>query len=82
VQAEYADIGATVKARLRAIPTAVAERLASETRPAVIQAQLLERIDDALSELARGVHAVPADDDQAPESSEPNMDGATTEAFA
>jgi phage terminase Nu1 subunit (DNA packaging protein) len=61
VQREYADIAVSVRNRLRAIPSAVAPQIvtAAAGGPAPVAALLLARIDDALRELARGVHEVP-----------------------
>jgi phage terminase Nu1 subunit (DNA packaging protein) len=55
VQREAATIGTTVKAKLRSIPAAVAvEACAAAAKgPAVLQAMLLARIDEALLELSR-----------------------------
>jgi len=66
VQAEYADLAVVVKARLRAIPDAVADQLTGQS-PAAVKALLLTRIDDALRELARGVHIASVDEDDDPE---------------
>lgn len=56
VRAEYADLAVAVKARLRAIPDAIADQIAAAASagPASAKALLLARIDDALRELARG----------------------------
>ena len=64
VRAEYADLAAAVKARLRSIPDAVADQLVGQA-PAAVKVLLLGRIDDALRELARSVHvaAIPDEED-------------------
>ncbi len=64
VRLEFAEIATTVKARLRAIPDAVADQVVSAASlgPAAIKGLLLARIDDALRELARG--AAPTVDSQ------------------
>jgi phage terminase Nu1 subunit (DNA packaging protein) len=59
VQHEYADIAIAVKSRLRGIPSTLAPQIAAETQPAACQSLMLAAIDDALRELARGVHEVP-----------------------
>ena len=53
---DFINVATAVKARLRAIPDAVAEQLiaAARTGPAAVKALLLAKIDDALRELARG----------------------------
>ena len=60
VREEFAAIATNVKARLRAIPSAVAPALAAAAPngTAAVQALLLERIDDALRELARRAEQV------------------------
>lgn len=73
VRSEFADLAVAVRARLRAIPDAVADQLAGLT-PAASKALLLARIDDALRELARGEtaelqSAEPADEDEFEEAS-------------
>lgn len=49
-----ADVATAVKARLRGIPDAIADQVATAARlgPAVVKALLLDKIDDALRELA------------------------------
>ena len=63
VRAEYADIATTVKARLRAIPTAVADQMiaAAAVGPVAVRQLLAARIDQALRELARTVDLTPPD---------------------
>ncbi len=57
VALEFAEIANSVKARLRRIPDALAERLiAAATRgPGPVKAMLLAEIDDALRALARDI---------------------------
>lgn len=56
VRLEYSELATAVKARLRAIPDTVADQVigVAQAGPAAIKALLLDRIDDALRELARG----------------------------
>lgn len=51
---EFADIAHSVKSRLRAIPSSVADRVLGLSSPAHVQQFLLNEIDAALTELARG----------------------------
>jgi len=53
VAREFAECAANVKARLRRIPDAVADRIANVTDPQAAKALLLGEIDDALLELSR-----------------------------
>lgn len=53
VEAEFADLAVAVKAKIRALPDAVADQVVG-LRPAAARALLLARIDDVLRELARG----------------------------
>lgn len=59
VAREFADAANAVKARLRRIPDAVADRLVAQASrgPAPVKALLLVEIDDALRELARTAEA-------------------------
>jgi phage terminase Nu1 subunit (DNA packaging protein) len=52
-RADRADLAVAVRARLRAIPDAVADQVEG-LKPAAVKALLLAKIDDALRELARG----------------------------
>ena len=56
VRLEYVELATAVKARLRAIPDATADQLigAAQAGPAAVRTLLLDRIDEALRELARG----------------------------
>ena len=57
VSRELQDIAATVKARLRRIPTAMADRLIGLNDPHEIKARLLTEIDAALLELSAKAEA-------------------------
>ncbi len=65
VDREFADISNAVKARMRRIPDAIADRVIAQAArgPAAVKALLLAEIDDALRELAREI--------EQPEVSEP-----------
>lgn len=52
-RADRADLAVAVRARIRAIPDAVADQVEG-LKPAAVKALLLAKIDDALRELARG----------------------------
>jgi phage terminase Nu1 subunit (DNA packaging protein) len=69
VQAEYGDVAQAVKARLRAIPNAVADQVAAAAAlgPAPVKALLQSKIDEALRELARGavLEEAPAPEERA-----------------
>lgn len=52
VEREFADCAAAVKARLRRIPDAVADRVLTAGGPHQVKAMLLAEIDDALLELS------------------------------
>jgi len=49
---DFAECAAAVKARLRRIPDAVADRLVKLTDPHAVQALLLAEVDEALTELS------------------------------
>lgn len=55
---DFAEVAAAVKARLRRIPTAVADRLIGMTTPHEIHGLLLREIDAALGELAAKADAL------------------------
>jgi len=59
---EYADLANAVKARIRAVPDAVADQIAGLT-PQEIKRVLLAKLDDALRELARGAGLLPPTED-------------------
>lgn len=52
VEREFEDCAASVKARLRRIPDAVADRVLTAGGPHAVKALLLAEIDEALAELA------------------------------
>lgn len=57
VERQFADLAQTVKARLRALPNAIAVLMcdAAKRGPGAVQAQLLTAIDEALLELSRRI---------------------------
>lgn len=68
VAAEFIEIASNVKARLRRIPDAVADRAVKVKDKHALKSLLLSEIDEALVELSRTVVAVPTsvdgDDDE------------------
>lgn len=72
VQAEYADLAAIVKARLRSIPNAIADLVAGQS-PAAVKALLLSKIDEALRELARGAHVAAQDAQDETDEEQPSL---------
>jgi hypothetical protein len=70
VQMEFAGLGVAVKARIRAVPDAIADQVVGQT-PAGARSLMLAKLDDALRELARGelIAVAPEvdDEDDAPE---------------
>lgn len=61
---EFADCAAAVKARLRRIPDAVADRVLKVKSPHAVKALLLTEIDEALEELAAQEPDVDDDDEE------------------
>lgn len=62
VARDFADFAVSVKARLRRIPDAVADRVVAAEGPHAVKALLLTEIDAALEELAAKADALAADD--------------------
>jgi len=70
---EYADLANAVKARIRAVPDAVADQIAGLT-PQEIKRVLLAKLDDALRELARGAGLLPPTEDDESDEDDPRQE--------